>query len=113
MNLFKETEEMLIENGKTWDDVVFISTTNDSETIEINVDTFVEVSKNINYDNGFGGNEINLNLVIAGEYWWLERREYDGAENWDYKEKPRRPKTKLNEAKALLLNRDLGILSGW
>lgn len=116
MNLFKETETTLINNGKLWEDVVFISTCRDTfdeeyEPFEIDVDTFMEVSKNIDYDNGFGGHEINLNLKIVGEDWWLERHEYDGSENWVYKEKPSRPKNKINEAKALLLDRDLGILT--
>lgn len=113
-NLFEETEEMLIENGKAWDDVVFISNMKEGyfenyHEVEIDVDTFIKVAKTIEYDDGFGGNEISLNLKIVGKNWWLERHEYDGSENWVYKEKPQRPKFKLNEAKSLLLGEDLGI----
>lgn len=116
MNLFEETERVLTNSGKLWEDVVFISTCKDSfddesEPFEIDVETFMKVSKNIDYDSGFGGHEINLELKIVGEDWWLERHEYDGSENWVYKEKPQRPEVKLNEAKALLLDKNLGIKS--
>ena len=116
MNLFEETETALINNGKIWKDVVFISTSSktcfdEGEEFELSKETFIKLAKNINYDNGFGGHKIKLDLKIVGEDWWLERHEYDGSENWVYKEKPSRPKAKLNEAKALLLNKDLGILT--
>lgn len=116
MNLLEETEGNLKDKNKTWDDVIFISTcleafSEENEPFEINIETFKKVAKNIDYDNGFGGHEINLNLRIVGDDWWLERHEYDGSENWVYKEKPLRPKIKLNEAKALLLDKDLGIKS--
>lgn len=116
MNLFEETETALIDNGKLWEDVIFIATSSESfddrgEEFELDIETFIKLAKNIDYDNGFGGHEINLDLKIVGEDWWLERHEYDGSENWVYKEKPSRPDKKLNEAKALLLDKDLGILT--
>ena len=121
-NLLEETERVLSDNNKTWDNVVFISTLRGSSfkekdkieinKIEINKETFIRAAKNIEYNSGFGRHEINLSLKIVGDGWWLERHEYDGSERWVYKEKPKRPKTKLNEAKALLLDKDLGILGG-
>lgn len=45
----------------------------------------------INYDDGYGAQEIAKDLVIVGDSWWLERYEYDGSESWDYKELPVKP----------------------
>ena len=28
-------------------------------------------------------------LVVVGDNWWIERRDYDGSEWWEYKEKPK------------------------
>ena len=43
---------------------------------------------NFDYDDGYGFNNISLNLKIVGDTWWLERDEYDGAEWWSFKEHP-------------------------
>jgi hypothetical protein len=45
----------------------------------------------VNYDDGFGGNEIPLSLVVVGDDWWLERGEYDGSEWWEFKRLPPAP----------------------
>jgi len=112
MNLFEETTEVLEKNNKSWDDVEFISTSvrDSSGPRELNLETFLNIAKKTDYDEGFGASEISLNLYVVGEDWWLERYEYDGSEGWRYKEKPQRPRKKINEAKALLLDENLGIL---
>lgn len=100
-NLYEETTSALKENGKTWEDVRYIVSReegyfeDDGTYIEdglpkiIPTDFFVMYAQNIHYDNGYGSAEVNMNLMIVGDDWWLERHEYDGAEWWEYKTKPR------------------------
>jgi len=106
INLWEETLNVLIKNNKSWDDVLYISNTKKNEFLlfEIPKNEFEEIAKTINYDNGFGGNEISMYLAIVGENWWLERYEYDGSERWIYKEKPEKPNMTLSQAKALLID---------
>lgn len=87
MNLLKETLEVLKRHGKSTDDVVWIG---DGNCFPINWNTFKTLA-DFDYDDGYGCVEINQQLVIVGEDWWLERYEYDGSENWVYKTLPMRP----------------------
>ena len=59
--------------------------------------TWEEFAKlaNKKYDNGYGGNEVPLDLIVVGKDWWLERHEYDGAEWWEFKKLPVKPKQKI------------------
>ena len=43
------------------------------------------------YDNGYGWIEIPSDLIIVGKDFWLERREYDGAEWWEFVTAPIEP----------------------
>lgn len=83
-NLLSETKKKLELNGKTTDDVRYVT----DRANYCSWEHFVEIANKINYDNGYGGAEINSNLAIVGDDWWLERREYDGAEWWYYCQKP-------------------------
>ena len=83
MNLLKETMEFLKENGKEESDVLYCC----GDTIEFTWDNFKELA-DVEYDNDYGGAEVAENLKIVGENFWLERREYDGSEWWDFKEFP-------------------------
>ena len=83
-NLLDETVEYLKQFGKSATDVVFVG---QGKHVGSWLD-FENLAKNIIYDNGFGGNEISLGLIIVGKNWWLERHEYDGSEWWEYKERP-------------------------
>lgn len=47
------------------------------------------------YDNGYGSAEVNENLIVCGDDWWLERHEYDGSEWWEYKKMPIKPGLEL------------------
>ena len=49
------------------------------------------LNANFFYDNGYGGNEIPMDLIVVGKDFWLERHTYDGAEWWEYKEIPEEP----------------------
>lgn len=53
---------------------------------------FAQIAEDINYDAGYGGAEVNMNLKVVGPTWWLERHEYDGAEWWEFKEIPVLPR---------------------
>lgn len=84
-NLLAETLYELDQNGKSPVDVLYV-------TDDVNTcwwEDFARLAKDIDYDSGFGGYKINLKLKVVGANWWLERHEYDGSENWEYKERPR------------------------
>jgi len=83
MNLLQETLDDLKELGLCPENVDFVT----DGKVSMSWKDFVEVA-NFDYDEGFGGNEIYLGLKIVGDNWWLERREYDGSEWWEYKKKP-------------------------
>ena len=110
-NLWKETIEDLTSNGKTWDDVIFISNmigekySTNKQTFEIEKADFEKIARVLDYDSGFGGEEINRSLIIAGDGWWMERHEYDGSEWWEFKSHPERPPggSIVTEAKIHLL----------
>jgi len=86
-NLLKETLNVLKENGKSAKDVSWCGDDNYS----FSWDVFKEKA-NTDYDSGYGGSEVYIDLLIVGDGWWLERHEYDGAEWWEYKEQPVKPK---------------------
>jgi hypothetical protein len=97
-NLLKETIEELKNNGKTYKDVLWVGSKNGYSTW----DDFEKVA-NIEYDNGYGGNEIAMDLWIVGKDFWLERHEYDGSEWWEFKSIPIKPKAK-RKLKSVLNN---------
>jgi hypothetical protein len=79
MNLKKETLDVLLENGKTPQDIRWIGT----REYKIPIELFWKLADE-EYDNGCGSTEVAVNLVIVGDGWWLDRREYDGSEWWEY-----------------------------
>jgi hypothetical protein len=85
-NLLEETKEKLADCHKTPKDVLWVGSSDGSEAI-----TWEEFEKlaDFEYDDGYGLNEIRLDLVVVGKGWWLERYEYDGSEWWVYKEQPK------------------------
>lgn len=89
-NLLEETKIILAENGKTINDIVWIG----CKDFEIPIASFLVLSDE-EYDNGYGGNEVPLDLIIVGKDWWLERGEYDGAEWWEFKTLPKQPERLL------------------
>ena len=90
-NLKTETLEALNNHGKTIADIEFITT----GSSEIPVHAFFD-QVSFNYDDGYGGQIITAGLAIVGSDWWLERGEYDGAEWWEFKQKPTKPTSILN-----------------
>ena len=82
LNLKQETLECLASHGKTWADVRWIGHKNGN--VKIHPDYFLEIADK-EYDDGYGGQEVNASLVIVGDGWWLERHEYDGSEWFEFK----------------------------
>lgn len=91
MNLRTETLEILNEHNKTVEDIKFICSGNRN----IPVDSFFMLADRT-YDSGYGGAEVDMDLQIVGDDWWLERGEYDGSEWWEFKTMPKKPDTPLD-----------------
>lgn len=94
MNLLAETLEILSMYGKTPTDVRWVGhrpREGVSESTPFGTwDDFARFA-NFEYDPGYGGNEVEGELVIVGDDWWLERGEYDGSEWWEFTMLPQRP----------------------
>ena len=93
-NLLAETNKILVENGKTPLDVLFVASFSGGFDGRVPaLGTWEDFAKlaNFQYDSGYGGADINMNLVIVGDCWWLERGEYDGSEWWEFKTIPMKP----------------------
>ncbi len=85
-NLLAETIEILEKHGKTLDDIDWFG----GEDFQISREQFIELA-NIEYDPGYGRQEIANDLILVGKDFWLERHEYDGAEWWAFKCPPPKP----------------------
>ena len=85
MNLLNETRDILLSNNKTFDDVLFVG--DGSTHTKMTVKEFLEHA-NVEYNDGYGLEDINTNLILVGKDFWLERHEYDGSEWWEYKSMP-------------------------
>lgn len=84
-NLYYETLDELAHNGLTSYDVLWVGSLDGKYAISF--EKFAEIA-NIEYDAGYGAQEIAVDLVVVGQSWWLERQEYDGSEWWEFKEIP-------------------------
>ena len=84
-NLLRETLCVMERNGVSPKDGPIYVMDNESFCFW---DEFAIVADNYNYDSGFGSAEVNEDLKIIGYNWWMERREYDGAEWWEFKKRP-------------------------
>jgi hypothetical protein len=101
--LLEETLEVLKRYGKSEEDVEWVGS---PEWGWFTREDFREVAKDVWYDNGYGIEEIARDLVVVGKDWWLERESYDGAEWWEFKTPPKKPK-EYRKPK-VLCNRQLG-----
>ncbi len=88
VNLLRETESVLERHGKTLEDIKWVSSCGDL----IPVDLFL-IQADRCYDDGYGSAEVNESLIVSGDDWWLERREYDGSEWWVFCTAPVKPDT--------------------
>lgn len=86
VNLLNETIDFLKRYEKTLLDVEWIG--NDEFTISMS--DFCRLA-NVEYDEGFGYQNVASDLVLVGKDFYLERIEYDGEENWEFKMIPDKP----------------------
>lgn len=102
INLLQETLGILKQHNKSAEDVLFcnISKYDDKyyysepgrviqETNSFSFEDFTKIA-DFEYNSGFGSIEVNLSLEVVGKDFWLERHEYDGSENWEFKNLPNR-----------------------
>ncbi|MCW3140695.1 MAG: hypothetical protein N2V72_00725 [Methanophagales archaeon] len=87
-NLLKETLEVLWQHGKKSKDVKWCGIPGFGYC---SWSEFAAVA-DTEYDSGYGATKVEKDLVIVGEDWWLERREYDGSSWWEFKTLPVKPK---------------------
>jgi hypothetical protein len=85
-NLLQETNEILKENKKSWQEVKWVG----CRDFQIPIALFKDLA-NKEYDDGYGAQEVATDLLVVGNNWWLERHEYDGSEWWEFKELPKEP----------------------
>jgi len=91
MNLLKETLAALKENGKTENDVLWAG----SRDMSTSWENFKKIA-DVEYDNGFGGQEVATDLMVVGNDWWLSRGEYEGSEWWNFNTLPIKPELEKN-----------------
>ena len=88
-NLLKETENALKMFNKKPSDIDWIGS-EDGKYV-INWEQFKNLAASIDYDAGFGAQEIARDLVVVfKDSDWLIRDEYDGAESWELQSLPKR-----------------------
>ena len=79
VNFLKETLDKMIENGVSPDDVLYVF----NSFGYCSQEEFEKLAS-FDYNNGYGLVAIDLNLIVRGSDWWLERAEYDGSEWWKF-----------------------------
>lgn len=92
INFLTETNHVLSRNHKTWNDVRWVGT----REIELDIDAFKDVASVLDYDSGYGIQEIVDDILIVGDDWYLKRQSFDGAERWQYVDIPKRPAKTYN-----------------
>jgi hypothetical protein len=84
-NLLEETLESLYQNGRTPGLVAAVFSVEVSGSFA----DFSAAARDLYYDvHGRGGPVVDLSLKVVGRGWWLERRESEGIEWWQYCTQP-------------------------
>lgn len=96
VNLWYETIQFLIDNGKTTSSIIFVT---DGYNCRLTTSKDLQQLLDFNYDNGYGLAEVNPELKLVGKDFWLERSVYDGAEKWEFKTMPKYVKTNSKSIK--------------
>lgn len=94
MTLLTETLEIMKRNKVS--DVQWVGSADGQYSISF--EEFTRIA-DIEYDDGFGGQEIADDLIVVGTDWLLERHEYDGSEWWEFKQLPRQIPEQTGEIK--------------
>ena len=91
MNLLDETKSAISQSEHSTDDVRFVGSRDEKLGIPWSQ---AEKVLDIDYDDGYGGQEIAADLVVAfTDGGFLRREEYDGSEWWEYEPPFRVPET--------------------
>ena len=111
MNLLEETIKALESNGKEANDVLWVGNKKARTTWE----AFAQIA-DTEYDDNHNEPQVAIDLLIVGYGFWLERRCYNSAEWWEFKEVPQAPENTI-ELRALTVEQaiKLGISTycGW
>lgn len=97
INFYDETYKAIVDSNHTIDDIDFFSMVimDNRKEVQFSFDDFKRNS-NFYYDNGFGTAVINLSLkIIFKDGTFMERREYDGSEWWEFVQIPKKDKSKV------------------
>ena len=96
VNLLHEVLGVLRANDKTPADVRWVGSS--SGAFALGWGDFTRLADR-EYDPGYGHCMVAPDLVVVGDDWWVERKEYAGREWWEFKTPPRlqagRPFTRL------------------
>ncbi len=87
VNLLKYTKLILAKHGKSLEDIKFLDDSGEKYTMVTSTKALAK-RLNINYNDSYGMKEINVDLRLIGDDFWLERHSYNGSEWWEYKEVP-------------------------
>lgn len=91
MNLLGETKDAISQSGHSTDDVRFVGSRDGKLGIPWSQ---AEKVLDIDYDDGYGSQEIAADLVVVfTDGGFLRREEYDGSEWWEYEPPFRGPET--------------------
>lgn len=92
-NLQEETLEAIKAVGKNIEDIaycdIYKSDWRNEKDRTICIDNFDINALNLKYDAGYGSQEI-FGFIVFTDNSWLQRREYDGSEWWEYFKTPER-----------------------
>lgn len=118
INFYDETYKAIIDSNHTIDDIDFFSMVigdgdsshnicrltivmDNKQEVQFSFDDFKR-NANFYYDNGYGSQYINQSLkIIFKDGSFLERREYDGAEWWEFVQSPKKDKNKIYTGKTI------------
>lgn len=82
MNFLKETKIKIKETGHSFEDIMFIGSSNGE--YRINWEKFKKIA-DFNYDDGYGSSKIATDLILYfKDKTYMTRGEYDGSEWWEY-----------------------------
>ena len=91
LNLLDETKSAISQSEHSTDDVRFVGSRDEKLGIPWSQ---AEKVLDIDYDNGYGSQEIAADLVVVfTDGGFLRREEYDGSEWWEYEPPFRGPET--------------------
>lgn len=85
-NLLQETLEILSQNDKAEDDVLWVG----DEGTKTTWQDFKEKA-NVDYNSLNIDDVVYNSLLIVGKDWWLERYSDDIYSSWDFKSQPKVP----------------------